>query len=336
MRRSWRWLLVLCAFVLLAGAGTYHAVQRFADAPLAIVDDEPHLQVAPGSSLLRIVGALRARNATDQPVAFWRLLAWHMGIAQKLHAGEYRLEPGLTPRGLLRRMARGEVVQYRFTLVEGWDFRQLKAALQARSDLQNTLQGLSDAEIMRRIDAAAPSSPEGRFLPETYAYTRGARDIDLLRRAYRDMQTALEAAWAQRDRNGPLRTPEQLLILASIVEKETGRADERPRIAGVFARRLEKGMRLQTDPTVIYGLGETFDGNLTRRHLETDTPYNTYLRAGLPPTPIAMPGKDALHASARPADGDALYFVARGDGSHHFSANLAEHLAAVSKYQLGR
>jgi UPF0755 protein len=188
---------------------------------------------------------------------------------------------------------------------------------------------------MARLGAGG-MHPEGRFLPETYHYTRGLTDLDVLRRTYTAMQTALEAAWRKRAADVPLKTPYEALILASIVEKETGVAAERPQIAGVFARRLRLGMLLQTDPTVIYGLGSAFDGNLTRRHLETPTPYNTYTTAGLPPTPIALPGRDALEAAVNPAPGEALYFVAKGDGSHHFSATLAEHNRAVARYQLGR
>jgi UPF0755 protein len=257
-----------------------------------------------------------------------------MDVDTRLKVGEYRLEPALTPRRLLDMLARGEVVQYRFTLVEGWSFRELRAALARNPDLEQTIVGIEDAEVMRRLGAGA-EHPEGRFLPETYQFTRGTSDLDLLARARTDMQQALEKVWSARAADVPLETPYEALILASIIEKETGRAGERREISGVFARRLRIGMRLQTDPTVIYGIGSAYAGNITRVHLRTDTPYNTYTRGGLPPTPIAMPGLAALQAAVDPAPGDTLYFVSRGDGSHQFSRTLAEHNAAVRRYQLG-
>ena len=209
---------------------------------------------------------------------------------------------------------RGKVLQYRVTIVEGWNTRQLRAALARAQPLQHETTDLSDAELMAKI-GFADQHPEGRFLPETYIYQRGDSDVDVLKRAHAAMEKELDAAWAERSDDLPLKSPYELLILASIIEKETGLASERPQIAGVFARRLKMGMRLQTDPTVIYGIGSAYDGNIRKVHLTTDTPYNTYTRAGLTPTPIAMPGRDALHAAAKPAPGDALYFVAVGDGS---------------------
>jgi UPF0755 protein len=263
------------------------------------------------------------------------VLAWEMRVAEGLHAGEYAIDQGLTPRTLLARMAAGDVIQHRVTLIEGSTFRELRLALAAESALKQESAAMSDADLMTAVGAPGVH-PEGRFLPETYAYTKGMSDLDVLRRAYQAMQKAVDAAWQQRDADLPLKTPDELLVLASIVEKETGRADERGQIAGVFARRLRLGMRLQTDPTVIYGVGPGFDGNLTRKHLETDTPYNTYTRFGLPPTPIAAPGREALLAVAKPEPGATLFFVARGDGSHQFSATLREHNAAVARWQLGR
>ena len=234
-------------------------------------------------------------------------------------------------------MREGRTLQYRFTLVEGWNIRQVRAALRNASPLQQKTAQMSDAELMAAL-GHPDQHPEGRFLPETYVYTRSESDLDVLKRAYAAMEKALAAAWEARAPGIPLQSAEEALILASIIEKETGIAEERPAIAGVFARRLKIGMPLQTDPTVIYGIGSGYDGNIRRRDLTTDTPYNTYTRKGLTPTPIAMPGADALRAAVDPADGDALYFVAVGDGSgrHVFSATLAEHNAAVARYLVTR
>ena len=328
-------LLALLAAAVAAGVWFWRDHTAFADAPLGLGATERVLDVPLGTPFNRVVRDLRRRGLTEAPLAYWRLLAWQMRVSDGLHACEYAVEQGLTPRRLLDRMARGEVIQHRVTLIEGSSFREIRAALAREEALAQASGAMSDAEIMAAIGAAGVH-PEGRFLPETYAYTRGMRDLDVLRRAYGAMQKALAAAWAARVADLPLSDPDQMLVLASIVEKETGRADERARIAGVFTRRLKIGMRLQTDPTVIYGVGTAFDGNLTRVHLATDTPYNTYTRGGLPPTPIAAPGRDALRAVARPDEGQALFFVARGDGSHEFSATLAQHNAAVARWQLRR
>jgi UPF0755 protein len=330
-----RLLVLLLLGAVAAGVWVWADYSRFAAAPLAIEADEPPLDIALGTPFLRIVAELERRELSAAPPAYWRVLTWRMGVAGRLHAGEYGLEQGLTPRTLLAKLARGEVLQRRFTIVEGWTFRELRAALARAPALEHASEAMSDADIMARLDMAGVS-PEGRFLPETYLYTRGTSDLELLRRAAAALDDTLARAWAGRDPALAPATQDQALILASIVEKETAQASERPRIAGVFARRLKLGMLLQTDPTVIYGLGTAFDGNLTRRHLETDSPYNSYTRPGLPPTPIAMPGKDAIEAALKPAPGQELYFVARGDGSHEFTASLAEHNAAVARYQLRR
>jgi UPF0755 protein len=326
-------LLLLCT--LGVAAWLWQDYTRFADAPLALGAKERVLDVPLGTPFTRIVGQLRQRDLTTAPLVYWRLLAWEMRVSDGLHAGEYAIEQGLTPRALLDRMARGEVVQHRVSFVEGSTFRELRAVLAKEDALEQAAAAMSDAEVMAAIGASG-QHPEGRFLPETYAYTRGMKDLDVLRRAHGAMSKAVQEAWEARRPDLPLKSPDELLVLASIVEKETGRADERETIAGVFMRRLKIGMRLQTDPTVIYGVGPSFDGNLTRAHLQTDTPWNTYTRAGLPPTPIAAPGRAALRAVAQPADGEALYFVARGDGSHQFSATLGEHNAAVARWQLRR
>lgn len=322
-------LLVLTA----AGAWLWGDYQRFAERPLDLSDRELVLEVKLGTSFNQIVSRMRQQRLSRAPRWYWRALAHQMGVLDGLRAGEYALAHGMTPRDLLGRMARGQVIQHRFTILEGWRFADLRAALARDPVLVHRIDALADAEVMERL-SRIDLNPEGRFLPETYAFVRGQDDLAILKRSQLAMDKLLAAEWQGRAQPSPLASPEQMLILASIVEKETGRPADRDRIAGVFLRRLSIGMRLQTDPSVIYGLGSAFNGNLTRQHLVTDTPYNTYTRAGLPPTPIALPGRDALHAVAHPAAGNALYFVARGDGSSEFSATLDAHNAAVRKYQL--
>ncbi|HNR92469.1 MAG TPA: endolytic transglycosylase MltG, partial [Dokdonella sp.] len=279
-----------------------------------------------------LVRQLRREGITRASPFYWRLLAREMGVSSRLQAGEYALKPGTTPRELLATMAFGRVIQHSFTIVDGWTFRQLRLALGAEGGLEQTLPGLDDSTVAARL--GIDGSPEGWFLPETYAWVKGEADIDVLRRAHAATRATLDALWPARDPGSPLASPYEALILASIIEKETGIAEERAEISGVFARRLRLGMRLQTDPSVVYGLGETWDGNIRRRDLDTDTPYNTYTRAGLPPTPIALAGAKAIEAALHPAGGNALYFVAVGDGSgrHVFSATLAEHNRAVAEY----
>lgn len=324
-------------FLAALGAGGWFWLdyRGFADTPLALGSEEHTLDIPTGTSFVGIVRRVREAGYSAAPELYWRALGWEMKNASSLHAGEYALAPGLTPRALLRKMAAGDVVQHRFTIVEGWSFRQLRAALAADSGIAQTATTLSDAEIMAKLDARDQLA-EGRFLPETYSYTRGQSDLDLLRQAHVAMEKTLAAAWPQRATPTPLKSADEALILASIVEKETGRADERPQIAQVFLRRLDLGMKLQTDPTVIYGMGASYDGNIRKRDLEADTPYNTYTRSGLPPTPIALPGKAAIEAALHPAPGQSLYFVARGDGSHEFTDSLDAHNRAVAKYQLHR
>jgi UPF0755 protein len=325
------WLLLIA----LAGGGwwLWQDWDRFADTPLR--GTPAVLDVPAGSSFAAIRRQIRQAGLSDEQDLYWRGLAERMNVASRLHAGEYAVPAGTTPRELLTRMAAGDVIQHRFTIVEGWTFRQLRTALAADAGLRQSVTTLSDAEIMLKLGAGGEQA-EGRFLPETYTWTRGDTDLDILARAYKAMQRALQQSWAQRAAELPLDSPYEALILASIVERETGKAEERPAIAGVFARRLKLGMKLQTDPTVIYGLGAGFDGNLRRRDLETDTPYNSYTRSGLPPTPIALPGLAAISAAVQPAPGNDLYFVARGDGSHEFSPSLEAHNRAVARYQLRR
>ncbi|HSV36383.1 MAG TPA: endolytic transglycosylase MltG [Ramlibacter sp.] len=257
------------------------------------------------------------------------------GQDRLIKAGSYELESGITPHRLLAKLARGEESLRAITLVEGWNFRQLRAALLKDDVLRPDTQGLADEAVMSLLGRPG-QHPEGRFFPDTYTFAKGSSDVAVLRRALRAMDKRLAAAWALKAPDAVVSTPDEALILASIVEKETGKPADRPLIAAVFNNRLRVGMPLQTDPTVIYGLGASFDGNLRKKDLQADTPWNTYTRPGLPPTPIAMPGKASLLAAVQPAPSKALYFVARGDGSSHFSASLDEHNRAVNKYQRGQ
>src|SRR5690606_647933 len=276
---------------------------------------------------------LQAQGVDTGDRLYWQLLARQTGAAGRLQVGEYALREDTSPRALLQAMRDGKVVRRMFTIIEGWNIRDLRAALRKAPLLGQKTTQMDDAALMAALGHAG-QHPEGRFLPETYAWVRGDSDLDILKRAYAGMDKALDAAWKSRAPDLPLDNRDQALALASIVEKETGIAEERPAIAGVFVRRLKTGMRLQTDPTVIYGMGSSYTGNIRRSDLTTDTPYNTYTRDGLPPTPIAMPGKAALQAATHPAEGDALYFVAVGDGSgrHVFSRSLDQHNAAVRAY----
>ncbi len=328
-------LLTLIAAALLLGAAAAWWLHR----PLALSAREagteaPLVHVEPGSSARRVAQTLV--DAGVQTPA-WLLYAWFRlsGQATAIKAGYYELEANLTPRSLLDKLVRGEQALISLTLVEGWNYREVLQALRRAPELTQDLEGLSVPDIMARIGYPG-LHPEGRFFPDTYRLVRGAPASSVLRQAAQAMEQRLSEAWAQRSPAAAVKTPEQALILASIVEKETGVDGDRQLVASVFNNRLRIGMRLQTDPTVIYGLGERFDGNLRKVDLLTDTPYNSYTRAGLPPTPIAMPGWASLLAAVQPADTRALYFVARGDGSSHFSATLDEHNAAVRQYQLKR
>jgi UPF0755 protein len=321
---------------LLAGALGYWLVARyagFADTPIAGLHGGETVLVEQGDSFATVLGKLHAAGIRGASALEWQALARQLGAAGRLQVGEYALDPGTTPRELLVRMREGKVISHRFTIVEGWNVRELRAALTKAPLLQHDASALDDAALMKALGHPG-EHPEGRFLPETYAYTRGDGELDVLGRAYAAMGKALDHAWSTRAENLPLTSKHQALVLASIVEKETGLAEERPAIAGVFVRRLQVGMKLQTDPSVIYGMGASYAGNIRKADLLADTPYNTYTRGGLPPTPIAMPGVAALQAATHPASGDALYFVAVGDGSgrHVFTRSLAEHQAAVRQY----
>jgi UPF0755 protein len=314
---------------LLAGWGWLELEQpvRFDGEELAVVLAAGE---TPGQALRRLDGDGRLR--------FGPALRLHLRFqdASRVQVGEYLIPAGSTARDLVAVLYSGKAAQRAFTLIEGTTFRQLRDALRAETRLRQQLAGLDDAAVMAQLGASGVH-PEGRFAPDTYYFAPYASsDVDLLQRAYNEQRARLDAAWASRAQGLPYATADDLLVMASIVEKETGQARERADIAGVFVRRMRVGMRLQTDPTVIYGLGAGFSGNLTRAHLRTPSPWNTYTNDGLPPTPIAMPGRAALEAAAHPADGDALYFVGRGDGSHQFSATLEEHNRAVREYQLRR
>ena len=298
------------------------------------LEGERLIEVQPGDTPGGMLNRLQAEGVLDG--ALWLRLYWRFNLpGQALHSGEYRLSPQQTVRDLLGLWQRGEVVQYSLTLVEGWNFRQVRAALARQDKLVQSLAGLDDKALMDRLGLPG-LSPEGRFFPDTYRYVRGMSDLDLLKQAGKRLDQVLDEEWRQRADGLPYREPYDALIMASMVEKETGVAEERGQIAGVFVRRLRSGMRLQTDPTVIYGLGERYKGRLTRAHLLEATPYNTYTIDGMPPTPIALAGREAIHAALNPVAGKSLYFVARGDGSHVFSETLEQHNRAVREYQLKR
>lgn len=318
----------------IAGGWAWMEYRDFRASTLAVGEGGTVYEVKRGATLASVARDLQQEGMIGNA----RYLEWYgryTGQASRIRAGEYRLDGALTPDSLLALLVSGKTIEYSLTLLEGWNIGQVRAAVKGHEALTQTLEDVDNAEMMKRL-GRPDDHPEGLFFPDTYNFTRGTSDIEFLRRAMLRMDEQLAAAWANRADNIPISSPYEALILASIVEKETGQADERPAIAGVFARRLRKGMKLQTDPTVIYGMGDAFDGNIRRRDLRADTPYNTYVHTGLPPTPICMPGREALDAAVRPADGKALYFVSRGDGSHVFSATLKEHNAAVRKYQLGQ
>ncbi len=328
-------LLALTALALIFGPALYiiHADYRaFLDTPLGVPVGGLVLELKPGMGVADLARELRRQPGLLRSALYLQAYARLNRLALRLKVGEYAIAPGVTPRGLLEQIVAGRVIQYSLTVVEGWTFRQLRWALAEHPKLRQTLREASDAEIMARLGRPG-EHPEGRFFPDTYHFPAGATDEMFLRRALAAMDHQLDEAWRRRSPDSPLTDPYQALILASIVEKETALPAERPEVAGVFARRLRRGMLLQTDPTVIYGLGDAFDGNLRRADLTRDTPYNTYTQKGLPPTPIALPGAGALAAAVNPASGDALYFVASGEGGHVFSRTLDEHNRAVRQYQ---
>ncbi len=330
-----RWLWALATLALLFGAALYLVYtdyRSFLDAPLDAPADGLTLELKPGMNMADLIAELQRQPGLLRSALYLHGYARLNGLASRIKAGEYAITPGMTPRRLMAQIVNGRVIQYSLTVVEGWTFRQLRRVLATHPKIAQTLVEASDAEIMAHL-GRPDDHPEGRFFPDTYHFPAGTADEAFLKRALAAMDQQLNQAWSQRSPQLPLRDPYQALILASIVEKETGLAAERAEIAGVFIRRLQQGMLLQTDPTVIYGLGDAFDGNLRKTDLTTDTAYNTYIRKGLPPTPIALPGAAALAAAVNPASGDALYFVANGEGGHIFSRTLNEHNQAVRLYQ---
>jgi UPF0755 protein len=321
-------LLVLILFVaaLLAGAVAYYATR-----PLSLPTLPFEFSINQGASLKAAARQMQQAGVLPNDWMFvW--LARSLGKTTQIKAGNYELETAPTPLELLDMMTKGRVSLDEFSFIEGWTFNQLRVALNANADIRHDSATLSEAEILHRLGASEDRA-EGLFFPDTYYFASGASDLSLLKRAYQNMQKRLQENWQSRAPGLPLESPYQALILASIVEKETGRAGDRGMIAGVFTNRLRKGMMLQTDPAVIYGMGEKFDGNLRKRDLLADSPYNTYIHAGLPPTPIALAGLASLQAALHPAPTDAMYFVARGDGSSEFSKSLEQHNRAVNKYQ---
>jgi UPF0755 protein len=322
-------ILTIVVAAAVCGAGLW-----WLHRPLVLANEAVDLAVEPGTSARAVAQAVADAGVRGSPAL---LYAWFRlsGDSRKIKAGNYEITQGATPRSLLRQLVQGEESLYVVTLVEGWTFNQVREQLSKAEHLKASTQGLAPTEIMNQLGRAG-QHPEGRFFPDTYTYAKGSSDLAVLKRALHAMDKRLDAAWQQRAPNTPLKSPDQALILASIVEKETGKGSDRPLVGAVFNNRLKIGMMLQTDPTVIYGMGDKFDGNLRKRDLQTDTPWNTYTRPGLPPTPIAMPGKASLLAAVNPAPTKALYFVARGDGTSQFSETLADHNRAVNKYQRGK
>lgn len=331
--RSRRWFFVTGVFFLIAGfgvvIGVYFVLQQI-DRPRS--PGEQSYVIEPGQHFADFAETLKQRRVIEStvPLTVW---ARFEGIEGKIKAGEYRFDDGDSLRDMMDAVVTGEVVRYQVTFIEGWRFSQFRAALDAAPHLKMETASLTDADVMDRL-GVGDLHPEGQFFPDTYSYVRGETDLDVLTRAHLRLNRMLDNAWQARQADLPLENAYDALVLASIIEKETSKDDERAKVAGVFVNRLRRRMRLQTDPTVIYGLGDDFDGNLKRIHLRTDTPYNTYTRRGLPPTPIAMPGRASLEAATQPEHTDALFFVSKGDGSHVFSETLEQHNKAVRTYQL--
>lgn len=328
-------IVSLLIVVALAGSAWWfwQDMQSYLRTPLQL-DNDVIFTINPGDNLQSVGRDLRQAGWLSHP-HYLILEAKRQGKDARIKAGEYLLRPGTTPLQLLDQFIEGKVIQYALTLVEGWTFREALAAIRDQEALVKTLDYNADDQAIMASLGYPETHPEGRFFPDTYHFPRGITDKQFLLRAFRRMEKVLSEEWENRVENLPYQSPYEALIMASIIEKETGVAHERGKIAGVFVRRLQKGMLLQTDPTVIYAMGTNYDGNIRKRDLSIDSPYNTYRYAGLPPTPIALPGRDAIHAALHPEEGSALYFVSKGDGSHHFSDTLREHNSAVNKYQLG-
>ena len=329
-----RWWLPLLGLPLLLCAATAFLAWKWVDRPLTLGAPTAELSIEMGTTPREVAQAWVDAGVRTSPDFLYAWIRWS-GQARRIRAGSYEVETGITPRRLLAKMVQGDEALEQVRFIEGWTLRQMRAALAQAPHLKPTTAGVNEAELMTALGAPGQAG-EGRFFPDTYRYSRGVSDLTVLKRAHRSMQQRLNETWAQRAPDTPLKSADEALTLASIVEKETGTAADRGLVASVFVNRLRIGMPLQTDPTVIYGLGERFDGNLRKRDLLADTPYNTYTRRGLPPTPISLPGLAALRAAVRPEASKALYFVARGNGSSVFSENLADHNRAVNKYQRGQ
>jgi UPF0755 protein len=325
-----RLLIALVALVAAAcGAAAWWLQQ-----PLSLARPEVEVSIEPGTPVRDIVRLWHDAGVQTQPELLYQWFRWS-GAARRIRAGSYLISRGATPRSLLEKMVRGEEEMQAVHIIDGWTVRQMRAALAAAPDLKHATAAMTDEQLMAALGAPGEAA-EGRFFPDTYVYSKGVDDLLVLRRAHAAMARQLAAAWAQRASDSPLRDPDAALILASVVEKETGQVTDIGKVAGVFSNRLRIGMPLQSDPTVIYGLGPAFDGNLRKADLQRDTPFNSYTRAGLPPTPIALPGREALRAATRPEPTKALYFVARGDGTSAFSETLDAHNQAVNQYQKGQ
>ncbi|AVR96847.1 endolytic transglycosylase MltG [Pseudoduganella armeniaca] len=319
------------ALGVLAAAAAGAGFAWWAQAPITVEGEAIPFTISKGSGAHAAGQQIAGAGVPMQPLLF-NVLARATGKSARLKAGSYELKPGTTPLRLIDQLVRGEYAQESLTIIEGWTFRQMRQAIAAHKGLKHDTVALSDQELMRQLDAQYPH-PEGLFFPDTYLFAKGSSELQIYKQAHSAMLQHLTAAWDKRAPDLPYTTPYQALTMASIVEKETGQKSERAMIAAVFVNRLKLGMMLQTDPTVIYGIGDKFDGNIRKKDLETDTPYNTYMRTGLPPTPIALPGQQSLAAALAPARSNALYFVARGNGTSHFSDNLTDHNKAVNQYQ---
>jgi UPF0755 protein len=326
-----KWVAGFIVLALMGLLGAIGAAWWWLDRPLELAQPRVEVSIELGATPREVADAWVKAGVVTSPALLYEWFRWS-GQARRIRAGSYAVGTGVTPTELLNKMVRGDEVLETVRLTEGWTLRQFREALAKAPTLEPTTRGMSERQLMAAL--GEPDMPaEGRFFPDTYAYSRGVSDLTVLKRAHQAMQRQLVQAWAERDAATPLKSMDDALILASIIEKETGQSSERGLVAGVFVNRLRIGMPLQTDPTVIYGLGEAFDGNLRKRDLQADGPYNTYTRAGLPPTPIAMPGKASLRAAVQPAATKALYFVARGDGTSQFSDTLDEHNRAVNQFQ---
>lgn len=325
-------ILIFIVSILLAWG--WMEYDGFLNKSLNLPEEGVNYILHPGMTVRSLAEDLQQRGMLEKPMLL-RFTARWQGQASKLKAGEYYLPAGTTPPKLLEILSSSQVVQYALTIIEGWTFEQLMAAIRRDPVLEHSLKEVTNDQVMQHL-GLDDLHPEGRFYPDTYHFPRGTTDAAFLKRAYKRMESVLEQAWQQRKKQLPLKNPYEALILASIIERETGIPEERVKIAGVFIRRLQRGMLLQTDPTVIYGMGESYNGNIRKRDLTRDTPYNTYLHKGLTPTPIAMPSGAAIRAALNPQEGNSLYFVATGDGGHYFSPTLEEHNKAVRKYQLKR